>query len=392
MKVIIAAAGTGGHINPGIAIANKIKEEEPNSEIIFIGTERGIEKDLVTRAGYELKTVNSYGFSKKLTLSNIIKTMKTLHSITEAKRIIKEFNPDIIIGTGGYICISVCTAAKKLNVPYIIHESNVLPGKATKALSKNAEKILVGFEEAIERLPEGTNAVVTGTPTKVEDLEYGTNGVELKKRQEGFDPKKKLVLVFGGSQGSKSINSAMREIIINRLSGIYKEESKNAKFQIRSNPNYNNYQIIWSVGQMQYNIIKKELKDDDLNIDNLKGIKILPYIYNMDEIINMADLLVCRSGAMTITEIEKVGKPSILIPYPFAAENHQEYNARALEKQGAAEVILDKDLNSKVLNDTINNLIVDDKKLSQMGKVSKSLSISNVEDRIYVEIQSSLHK
>ena len=140
MKVVIAAAGTGGHINPGIAIANKIMKEEPNSKIIFIGTARGLETNLVPRAGYELKTIDSYGISRELSIKNVKRLAKTIHSITEAKNILKEFKPDLVIGTGGYICISVCIAAKKLKIPYIIHESNVLPGVATKMLSKKLKK------------------------------------------------------------------------------------------------------------------------------------------------------------------------------------------------------------------------------------------------------------
>ena len=387
MKVIIAAAGTGGHINPGIAIANKIKEEEPNSKIIFIGTKRGIEKDLVPRAGYELKTIESYGFSKKITFDNIKKILKTLGSIRKVKKIIKEFNPDIVIGTGGYICISVCGAAKGLKVPFIIHESNVLPGKATKILSPDAEKILVGFKEAEEKLPNAKNVVVTGTPTKGEDLHYDIETKELKKQEIGFDAKKPLVLVFGGSQGSKSINGAIIDIIINRLK--HKNEETNS--QIKNHENYNNYQIIWATGPTQYGEVKQELNKEELNIENLPGIKIEPYIYNMGEIMNVADLIVCRSGAMTVTELEKIGKASILIPVPYAAENHQEYNARALENEGAARVILDRELKFGGLNDMINELVSEPKKLKEMSKKSKSLSINNVEDRIYTEIKQVLN-
>ena len=390
MKAIIAAAGTGGHINPGIAIANKIKEEEPDSEIVFIGTSRGIEVDLVKRAGYELKTISSYGMSRKISLDNMVKITKTLASIGQAKKILKKFKPDIVIGTGGYICISVCSAAKALKIPYIIHESNVLPGKATKFLSKDAKKILVGFKEAKEKLSNECEVIVTGTPVKGKNLNYDSTTIELKKKEMGFDAKRPLVLVFGGSQGSKTINDSLIEIIKNRFIKQENEKEDDVKFQIRSNPNYNKYQIIWAAGPSQYANIKKKLAEEELNIDNLKGIKVLPYIYNMDEVMNVSDLVVCRSGAMTITELEIIGKPAILIPYPYAAENHQEFNARALEKEEAAKVILDKDLNFKTLNDTINSLISDNKILKKMGKKSNSLSIKDVEDKIYVEIKSSL--
>ena len=366
MRVVIAAAGTGGHINPGIAIANKIMKEQLNSKIIFIGTPRGLEVNLVPRAGYELKTIDSYGISRELSFKNIKRLAKTLHSITEAKNILKDFKPDLVIGTGGYICISVCLAAKKLNIPYIIHESNVLPGVATKMLAKKAKKILVGFKEAKDRLPKVKNIVYTGTPTKVKKLNFTKSEINNKKRDLGFLVDKPLVLVFGGSQGAQSINLSMTNII---------------KKQMNSN-----YQIIWAAGPEQYENVKKELQKDNLDIDNISGIKVMPYIYNMEEIMNIADLIVSRSGAMTVTEIENVGKPAIFIPFPFAAENHQEYNARALEKNKAAKVILDKNLTAEVLNATITQLTKDSELLEQMGENVHEMSIENVEDKIYKEI------
>lgn len=368
MKIVIAAAGTGGHINPGIAIANKIMKEEPNSKIIFIGTPRGLEINLVPRAGYELKTIDSYGISRELSLKNIKRLAKTLHSITEAKDILKDFKPDLVIGTGGYICVSVCLAAKKLSIPYIIHESNVLPGIATKMLSKKAQKILVGFKEAEDRLPKVKNIVYTGTPTKVKKLNFTELEINCKKRELGFSEDKPLVLVFGGSQGAQSINTSMTNII---------------KKQMNSN-----YQIIWAAGPEQYEKVEQELKNVNMDIDKLKGIRVMPYIYNMEEIMNIVDLVVSRSGAMTVTEIENVGKPAIFIPFPFAAENHQEYNARALEKNKAAKVILDKNLTAEALNATITQLTKDKEILEQMGDNAHKMSTQNVEDKIYKEIKS----
>ena len=367
MKVVIASAGTGGHINPGIAIANKIMKEEPKSKIIFIGTKRGLETNLVPRAGYELKTIDSYGISREISLKNVKRLVKTIHSITEAKNILKDFKPDLVIGTGGYICISVCMASKKLKIPYIIHESNVLPGVATKLLSKNAEKILVGFKEAENRLPKAKKIVYTGTPTKVQRLSLSQTEKKKKKKELGFSNEKPLVLVFGGSQGAQSINISMTDIIKNKLN--------------------KNYQIIWASGPEQYDKVKEDLQKEKLNIDKLDGIKVMPYIYNMEEIMNIADLIVSRSGAMTVTEIENVGKPAIFIPFPFAAENHQEYNARVLEKQNSAKVILDKDLTAKALNDTIIELTKDRNQLKQMGENAFKLSIKNVEDKIYKELK-----
>ena len=372
MRVIIAAAGTGGHINPGLAIANKIKQEEPDSEIIFIGTKRGLEKDLVPRNGYELKTIESYGISRSLTIKNIKRLIKTILSVGEAKKIIKAFKPDIIIGTGGYICVSVCKAAQSLKVPYVIHESNVLPGVATKMLAKKARKILVGFAEAKDRLDPSAVVAVTGTPTKIKDLQLNDYEIKTKVEELGLSGDYPVALVFGGSQGAESINKSLLEIIENKMN--------------------TNYQLIWATGPKQYEIVKNELMKKQINVDNIDKIKVMPYIYDMENVMNIADIIVSRSGAMTVTEIEKLGKPAVFIPFPFAAENHQEYNARVLEKAGAAKVILDKDLTATKLNEQISDLVSDNTILKEMGSRAKELSISNVEDKIYTEIVEALKR
>ena len=395
MKAIIAAAGTGGHINPAIAIANEIMKKEPDSKIIFIGTNHGLETDLVPRAGYELKTIESYGIKRSLSIENIKRFFKTMHSVKDVRKIIKDFKPDVVIGTGGYICVSVMKAAQKEHVKYVLHESNVLPGVATKILAKKASVVLLGFKEAKERLPEETKTVFTGTPTKVADLDYSEKQIEDKKVELGLDKEKKLVLIFGGSQGARSINNAVKDIIIN------KENEKNVHTItiINSEKEMNemsfdkdeNYEIMWAVGKKQFAGVKEELAKHQIDIENIKNVKALPYIYNMEEMMNIADLIVSRSGAMTITEIEKVGKGAIFIPYPYAAENHQEYNARALEKIGAAKVILDKDLNAESLEKMISSLTEDKDVLKHMGEVAKSQSIPNVEEKIYQEIYKAIN-
>ena len=372
MKVVIAAAGTGGHINPGIAMANKIMQEEPDSKIIFIGTNRGLENDLVPRAGYELKHIDSYGISRELSIKNIKRLYKTYKSIGEAKKILKDFKPDIVIGTGGYICISVGEAAKRLKIPVILHESNAFPGVAVKLLSKYAEKILLGFEEAKNRLPKANKLVVTGTPTKIKKINYSDQ--EKKEKLDSIqlkDKKLPIVLVFGGSQGAQSINNAILGIVEQKLN--------------------TNYQIIWAAGKGNYEQVKNELATKNIDIDSIENAKILPYIYNMQEMMNIADLVVCRSGAMTISEITILEKPAIFIPFPFAAENHQEYNARVLEKIGAAKIILDKDLNAQILNNQIGRIVANASILQSMGKNAGKIKIENVEDKIYSEIKESLN-
>lgn len=395
MKAIIAAAGTGGHINPAIAIANEIMKKEPDSKIIFIGTNHGLETDLVPRAGYELKTIESYGIKRSLSIENIKRFFKTMHSVKDVRKIIKDFKPDVVIGTGGYICVSVMKAAQKEHVKYVLHESNVLPGVATKILAKKASVVLLGFKEAKERLPEETKTVFTGTPTKVADLDYSEKQIEDKKVELGLDKEKKLVLIFGGSQGARSINNAVKDIIINKENekNVHTITTMNSEKEMNeiSFDKDENYEIMWAVGKKQFAGVKEELAKHQIDIENIKNVKALPYIYNMEEMMNIANLIVSRSGAMTITEIEKVGKGAIFIPYPYAAENHQEYNARALEKIGAAKVILDKDLNAESLEKMISSLTEDKDVLKHMGEVAKSQSIPNVEEKIYQEIYKAIN-
>ncbi len=366
MKVIIAAAGTGGHINPGLAIANKIKEEEKDSKIIFIGTTRGLENDLVPRAGYELKTIDAYGLSKKLTIENIKKLYKTFKGYGEAKKIIKEFKPDVVIGTGGYICGATISAAHSLGIPTILHESNAFPGKAVKMLAKKTNTILVSFQDAKDRIKHAKNIVFTGTPVKIVKRNYGINEKLGIIKKAGLKETKPIVLIFGGSQGAQKINEAILGIIENKLN--------------------KNYQIMWATGPKQYDIIKQQLQDKNISINNIENAKIVPYIYNMEEIMNISNLIVARSGAMTITEISNLGKPSILIPLPNVSGNHQLYNAKVLEDVGAAKIILNDELNYDNLNAQIEEIVLDKNKELQMSKNSLKVSTNNVEDKIYNEI------
>ena len=368
MKAIIAAAGTGGHINPALAIANKIKQEEPNSEIIFVGTDRGLENDLIPRAGYDLKRIEAYGFNRKISLDNVKKMYKTFKSIGQAKKIIQDFKPDIMIGTGGYICLPVALAASKLKVPIVLHESNAFPGVAIKMLSKKASAILVGFEDAKKRIRNTENVVVVGNPSKVKKIAFTNSQKEKILKEIGLtDIEKPIVLVFGGSQGAQKINESFINIISKKI---------NEK-----------YQIIWATGPNQYEIIKAKLQSLNINIDNISNVKILPYIYNMEEVMNCVDLVVSRSGAMTITEISIVGKPSIFIPLPNVSHDHQLYNAKVLEKVGAAKIILDADLDFNILNSTINEIISDKEKMCRMSENAHAVEIKNVEDKIYVELR-----
>ena len=367
MKVLIAAAGTGGHINPAIAIANKIKQEEKNSEIIFLGTTRGLENDLVPRAGYKLKTIQAYGLSKKISIDNFKKMYKTIQGVKETKKIIKDFMPDIVIGTGGYICGAAVIAAKANKIPVLLHESNAFPGKAVKMLARKADTILVSFEDAKDRIHNCKNVVYTGTPVKIKKIEFGIDEKIKILNSLGLNQLKPIVLIFGGSQGAQKINEALTYII---------EQKKNK-----------DYQIIWATGPKQFELIKTKLAKNHIDIEHIENGKVLPYIYNMEEIENIADLVVARSGAMTITEIANLSKPSILIPLPNVSNNHQMYNAKVLEKNNAAKIIVNDELTGEKLNQYIREIVLDKTKCLEMGKNACKISNQNVEDKIYKEIK-----
>lgn len=365
MRVIIAAAGTAGHINPGIAIANKIKKEEPKSEIIFIGTDRGLENDLVPRAGYKLERVEAYGLGK-----NIIKNFKTFKGIFQAKKIIKEFKPDIVIGVGGYICGPVLLAAHKLKLPTMLHESNAFPGKAVKMLAKITDTILISFEDARNRIPNAKKIVLTGTPIKINTKELTENQKKELLKQINLNDEKPIVLIFGGSQGAKKINEAVIDLL-----------SQNKKL---------NYKIVLSAGEKQYNNVIEQCKERNIDISKNSDVRFFPYIYDMGEIEKISDILVCRSGATTIAEISTIGKPAIFIPLPNVSNNHQTYNAKVLENVNAAKIIKNDELTGEKLDNTINLMISNKTNLKIMGENAKKISIKNIEDRIYKQIKETL--
>jgi len=236
-----------------------------------------------------------------------------------------------------------------------------------KKLSAKVDTVLVAFKEAKERLPKAKNIVVTGTPSKMKKINLMQEEKQKIKRELGLQENLPLVLIFGGSQGARSINQTALKL-------IEQEQNKN-------------YQIVLAAGQKQYDIIKEELLEKGKDIQNLYHAKIVPYIYNMEAIMNTCDLAVCRSGAITITEIAIVGKPAIFIPLPNVSQNHQEYNARVLESRGAAKIILDIDLNAETLSQTINGLIGNPQELQKMGERAQTVSIKNVEEQIYKEIK-----
>lgn len=244
----------------------------------------------------------------------------------------------------------------------ILHESNAFPGKAVKIAANKVNTILISFEEARARIPKANNIVLTGTPTKIRNLKLTKEEKHKILKENGLENNKPVVLIFGGSQGAKAINDEVVKIINKKLN--------------------NDYQIVWAPGPIQYDIIKKEIKD----FSKLENVKIFPYIYDMEKLMNACDLVISRSGAMTITEISIVGKPAIFIPLPNVSNNHQEYNAKVLQNVGAAKIILNKDLTATRLNKEIEEIISNEDTMIKMGENAKKVAPHDVLDKIYEEI------
>lgn len=368
MKIIMTCAGTAGHINPALAMADMIKNNIKDSEILFIGTFDGLENDLVKRAGYKIKNIRTGKLLRRLTFKNIKGIYNAYLGIFDAKKILKEEKVDLVIGTGGYICIPVMLASKSLKIKYMLHESNAYPGLAIKLLYKKSSCTMVGFDDTKKRLNNHNNVVVTGTPNNmVKVQEYD----RLKLRQEmGLDLCKKIILVTGGSQGAKYINNCIIDLVKNKL-----DETM--------------YFII-SVGMKNYDNIIERIKEieSELNIDLSKYLKIEKYIYDIQKMYIASDVCITRAGALTLNELIECAKPSILIPFPYATENHQYYNAKVLEDANACILIEENKLDYNILYDKINYL--DSDKLEEMSNNLLKFQDDKVNDKILNEIMKAL--
>lgn len=374
MKVILACAGTGGHINPAIAIANNILKHEPDSKILFIGTKTGLENELVKNAGYDIRHIRTGKLIRSITLKNLRAIHETNKGVADAKLIIKEFEPDLIIGTGGYICGPVMLAARICKVPYMLHESNAYPGISVKLLAKNAACVMLGLSDAKLRLKRKDNVVYTGTPCKFAREDIDLLDKENCKKDLGIENiNKKIVFVTGGSQGAVKFNKTILEMVANKLS--------------------NDFFVILVAGNKNYDDMMTEVKriETEKNIDLSKYIKIEKFVYDMKKMYKVADLCITRAGAMTVTELTIAGKAAILIPLPTAAENHQLYNAKVLSNAHAGIIIEQKDLTYDLLFDKIKYML-DDKILNLMQKNSSKLLINGVDNNIYKCITNVVKK
>lgn len=357
MKVLIAGGGTGGHINPGLAIAKYIKQQEPKAEITFVGTEKGLETKLVPREGFILETITVRGFKRKLSFDTIMAIKELGQSFFQAARLIKKTRPDVVIGTGGYVCGPVLFIAAKKGIPTLIHESNAFPGVTNRLLERYVNYVAISFKAA-EKYFKKTNKIVhTGNPIRQELI--NTNRQEALKQLD-IEADKPLIVVMGGSRGAEKINKSVAQM----LNEYYKGE----------------FNIIFSTGEAQFEEINSSIK-----IDNKykKMVKVVPYIFEVDKVYAAGDLMVCRAGAMTISELQIMGIPSILIPSPYVTANHQEHNARSLEKDGGAIVILEKELNAELLHKKICELTSKKEVMNRMAKAATKNKKTDAVEKIY---------
>ena len=355
MRVIISAGGTGGHIYPALAILKKIKENEPNSEFLYIGTHNRMEKDIIPKHNIPFKSIEIYGFNRKKLLKNV-KTIKTfLKSYKECKKIIKEFKPDVVIGVGGYVTGPVLYAASKLKIKTFIHEQNSVPGKCNRFLSGYVDKIGVSFLSSKEFFPK-EKVVFTGNPCS----EEARNAIPLKKEEVGLSNTLPLVYIVMGSLGASTINQTL----------------------IKTMSLFNNkpYEVMFVTGKDFYEEFKA--------IKFPKNVKVVPYMENQTRIMKRANIMVSRCGASTLSEIIALELPSILIPSPYVPDNHQYKNAIDLVKKDAAILIEEKDLKGDILVRTIDTLLQDEAHLDLMKQNLKQFHVEGSASKIYQEIKN----
>ena len=362
VNIIIVGGGTAGHINPGLAIAKHVLSKHSKANILFIGTERGLEKDLVPREGFKVKFIKARGFNRKISLDIFFTIKDMMDGYFQAGKILKEFKPEVAIGTGGYVCLPVIIAASRLKVPTIIHEANAFPGIANRILGRIADVVAISFRETEKFFRYSKKVIFTGNPVRSEII-YASNQTTGSLRERQIENEKPLVLVFGGSRGAQKINEAVIELI-------------------KSNNGVLTYSLVLSTGQSQYDLVLRKLQENGFDKEKLINIEILPYLFEIAKDMASASLIVARAGAISTSEITAMGIPSILIPYPYATENHQEFNARMLEKQGAAIVILEKDLTGHLLNQQITSMVNNKEQLSKMAQNARKMGVIDAVEKI----------
>lgn len=371
MKLLFACGGTAGHINPALAVAAYVRGRNKDAQILFAGNPNGMEARLVPKAGFAFIPIVVEGFQRKISLENVGRNfsavLRLLQSGPKARTILKEFEPDIVIGTGGYVSGPILYQAAKMGYKTMTHEQNAFPGVTTKALVPKMDKVLLAVEKARDYLPGGREYVVTGNPIR-EDILFADRQ-EARKRLGAGD--KFCLLSFGGSLGAARINQSVASVVAWHL----------PKGKIHH---------IHATGRYGVEMFPSLLKELGVRFKDNPDLDIREYIDNMPECLAAADLVICRAGALSLSELQAAGKASILIPSPNVAENHQYHNAMVLANAGAAVVIEEKDLTGEVLTDSVQKLLNDGGRLRELSENARSMAIIDANRRIYQEISKLL--
>ncbi len=373
MNVVFVAGGTGGHINPALAVAGTFKKRYPDANISFIGNRTGMEATLVPKAGYKFYPIDVAGFQRKLTLNNIkrnaVAFYRMFHSTVQAGRILSELKPDIVVGTGGFTCGPVLRKAAKMGIKTATHEQNAFPGLTTKTLCKYVDAVMVAMPDAIKRLPENREYIVTGNPVRQSIID--TTREEAREKL-GLDKDKPMILSLGGSLGARAVNEAIADVI-----GWHAKSKK--------------YYHFHAIGKYGVEWMPDLIRSKGVDFETQENLRISEYIYDMDLCMAAADLVINRAGASTISELQVKGMPSILIPSPNVAENHQYFNAKTLSDKNAAILIEEKDLTGESLISAIKSIIDDKKALKQMGENAKSTAVFDANNKICDVIENLIN-
>ena len=359
MRVIVTGGGTGGHIYPALAIADKIREMEPDSEILYVGNDVGLEKEIVPKAGYPFKMVTAMWLDR----SSPVKIFKTgwgvLKGTAEARRIMKEFKPDVVIGTGGYVCVPVLLAGRQYGARTYIHEQNAYPGMANKLLEKSVRNVFLGFPDAASYFKEQEKLVHAGNPVRKRFFQLKK---EEARKELGFPQDAFIVLSFGGSLGAEKINDVAFELM----------ETVNGQ---------ENIMLIFGTGKWYYDAIQAKMKERGLEAAD--NVLIKDYLDPMDLYLAACDLVISRAGALSVAETTVCGKASVLIPSPNVTGNHQYYNAKSVADRGGALLIEEKDLNSEQIVEAVLKLKNNPDQLEQMSSASRACAPDHALDLIY---------
>ena len=373
MKFILTCGGTAGHINPALAVAGRLRELMPDSEFLFLGAEGMMEMQLVPREGYEIRPLKITNISRGHSLSAVRHNLNTVKNVVfsehEAAQIMREFRPDAVIGTGGYVCYPVLKAASRMHIPTAVHESNAAPGLTTRLLINSVDSIMVGFEDSVRNYPDPKRVHFTGTPVRGE---FGRYSSASAKAELGIPEDKPLVVSVWGSLGSGHMNKILCELL--PLMGRQPD-----------------FHLIHSVGSRDFTEVSRMLAELEIPPQDC-GADVREYIYDMPRVMAAADLILCRAGASTLAELTYLGKPVLIVPSPNVTDNHQEKNARVLEKAGGARVFLEGEFDAASLLDEIHSLLGDRDELHRMSDAMHALSVTDATERICAQILSLCRK